>query len=240
MSKGINHNIEKTALVMDDDESIANAIQDAFKAFAEGHILSECVPKIAHRYKIDVECATNAKFISDRLRNFSKYDVFIIDKRFVDKDHTIEILSALQDLHVNSLRIVYTAYGNELDMKECMRLGAWDYIDKGQDSKATILDVVNSTILGLYEQSKSTSKRKLDIEAHKYIKEHAKEIVQQYRGEFLAFKQTKPETNTWQCIANNDSLFGLYTKLSSINVDRDLLHITHIDGIGEDEDDPEI
>lgn len=237
MNQVMDESLEKTVLVMDDDEDVADSIKDAFKMFADGKNGFKNVPKHTPRYKVEIESAPTQRAINEHLKNYLKYDAFIIDKRFVDKDHSTNILAALRDLQVDAPRIVYTAHGDPLDLKRCMRLGAWDYVDKGQEADSTIRSVVEATVLGLHEQLKSMARHRLDVEAHRYVREHTPEIIGRYAGRFLALQQVLPEANKWECIADDDTLFGLYAELSANNVDRDTVHVTHIDETMEDEND---
>ena len=115
-----------------------------------------------------------------------------------------------------------------------MRLGAWDYIDKGEKAESTIRALVETTILGLYERLRAVRRRHMNIQAHEYIKKHTDEIIRNHAGKFLALQQVEPDENLWHCIAEDGTLFGLYTELSDKEIGRDEVHITHVDGTGED------
>lgn len=101
-------------LVVDDEEEVRHALQRRLQR--EG-------------YQVDV--AEGEVDGIERIRQASPaYDVVITDMAMENPDSGVRILEAALAHDLFSEVIVLTAYGNVANAVECMRRGAFDYVEK--------------------------------------------------------------------------------------------------------------
>jgi DNA-binding NtrC family response regulator len=101
-------------LVVDDEEEVREAVQRRLER--EG-------------YTVDV--APNAEAGIDRMQHAARaYDIVITDMSLEDADSGIRILEGAVARDVFTEVIVLTAYGNVANAVECMKRGAFDYVEK--------------------------------------------------------------------------------------------------------------
>jgi len=167
------------------------------------------------------------------LRGTPDWDAFIIDKRFIDGDREPQhlaqkVLESLRDLGVAGLRIICTAYPEPEDAVQCMRLGAWDYIDKTNPRHGSaIIDVAVSLLEGLRSIEKAALRTQTDQKGRQFIAENFDRLSQKYKGQFVAVGKSGGSED-WDVVAADESLFGVYVKLDKAGVDRQSAHFTLI------------
>lgn len=101
-------------LVIDDEESVAAAV--ARRLQREGYDVST-----AENSQVGIEMIATA----DPL-----FDVIVTDMSMEDPDSGLHVLQAAFARDLFAEIIVMTAYGNVANAVECMRRGAYDYIEK--------------------------------------------------------------------------------------------------------------
>ena len=101
-------------LVVDDEEEVREAVQRRLER--EGY---------------QVEVAPSSEAGIDRMQHADRaYDVVITDMSMGDSDSGIRILEGAMARDVFTEVIVLTAYGNVANAVECMKRGAFDYVEK--------------------------------------------------------------------------------------------------------------
>jgi DNA-binding NtrC family response regulator len=101
-------------LVVDDEEEVREAVQRRLER--EG-------------YAVDVSFSADAGL--QRMQNAPRaYDIVITDMSMEDADSGIRILEGAVARDVFTEVIVLTAYGNVANAVECMKRGAFDYVEK--------------------------------------------------------------------------------------------------------------
>lgn len=103
-------------LVIDDEDEVLLAVSR--RLTREGH---------------DVTPATNSEQGIQKIKEASiPYDVVITDMSMEDSQSGLEVLQAAFSRDLFAEVIVMTAYGNVANAVECMRRGAFDYVEKNQ------------------------------------------------------------------------------------------------------------
>ncbi len=101
-------------LVVDDEEEVREAIQRRLER--EGY---------------RVEVAANSEAGIDRMQHaLQAYDIVITDMSMEEADAGIRILEGAMARDVFTEVIILTAYGNVANAVECMKRGAFDYVEK--------------------------------------------------------------------------------------------------------------
>ncbi|MCH8274432.1 MAG: response regulator [Armatimonadetes bacterium] len=101
-------------LVVDDEEDVLRAVKRRLE-----------------RQGFEVEVADSAEEGAIRIQTAeTPFDVAVTDMRMEAPDAGIQILQAAFGRDVFAEVIVMTAYGNVKNAVECMKLGAFDYIEK--------------------------------------------------------------------------------------------------------------
>ncbi len=101
-------------LVIDDEEGVLNAIRRRLER--EGY---------------SVETASNAPDAMHLIQTTERtYDVIVTDMSMDTSDSGLQVLHAAFSRDLFAEVIVMTAYGNVANAVECMRRGAFDYIEK--------------------------------------------------------------------------------------------------------------
>src|ERR1700712_4151254 len=101
-------------LVVDDEEEVREAVQRRLER--EG-------------YKVDVAPSSEAGI--EQMQHAARaYDIVITDMSMEDADSGIRILEGAVARDVFTEVIVLTAYGNVANAVECMKRGAFDYVEK--------------------------------------------------------------------------------------------------------------
>lgn len=101
-------------LVIDDEEEVRHALQRRLQR--EG-------------YQVDLACG-EADGIEKIRQASPAYDVVVTDMAMENPDSGVRILEAALTHDLFSEVIVLTAYGNVANAVECMRRGAFDYVEK--------------------------------------------------------------------------------------------------------------
>ncbi len=103
-------------LVIDDEEEVLLAVSRRLKR--SGH---------------DVTPAANAQQgIGKIVRSEYPFDVIVTDMSIENPNSGLEVLQAALNRDVLAEVIVMTAYGSVANAVECMRRGAFDYVEKNQ------------------------------------------------------------------------------------------------------------
>jgi len=212
-------NKKKKVLIIDDDETFSNRIKMRFETLtSEGS------------YKFEVSQAFTLDEACQFLKGYPhKWDVFIIDRKFLEKTNgyiygAILILESLLDLGAKGLKIVLTAFpGDEDNKRRCFQLGAWDYIDKKSTDEETCFEkAINSTIQGLKFKERFKYLDDQYEKAHKWLDKTDAEKFKNIKGEFVAIEMVDEENNEWEVMKNKkgepfarESLYRLYGDLDS-------------------------
>jgi len=216
-------------LIVDDDELMGANLENAFSRFSE----PESPPPegvAAEGMQFTVHRCQDAEAMSGALRGQPDWDIFVIDRMIKGIDILRSPLESLRDLQVKGVRIVWTAYPDHENLIQCMRLGAWDYIDKNaprRQGEDAMTSVVASAIRGVRERDAWVGKAEVDRAGHQYVVDHYGEIYDKHKGKFVAFEKEEG-TLDWRSVADDPSLVGLYLKLQEAGKDRRSLHITLI------------
>jgi DNA-binding NtrC family response regulator len=103
-------------LVIDDEEAVLNAVRRRLE-----------------RQGFQVETASSAADGIDKIADAPRpYDVIVTDMSMDMPDSGLQVLHAAFSRDLFAEVIVMTAYGNVANAVECMRRGAFDYIEKNQ------------------------------------------------------------------------------------------------------------
>lgn len=214
-------------LIIDDDKEMTANLCDAFERYSKGKIILPEEMRHGRQWEFLPECVFLPERMSEPLRARPTWDIIVIDKMFDGEPLSIEVLKSLRDLQVDAIRIVWTAYPEERDIIDSMRLGAWDYLDKKAPRHGdTFTDVIVSAIEGLQEKESQLRKAKIDREGHEFVVDHYGEIYPNHKGNFVAFGRDEQGNWNIEPLAKDPSLFGLYRKLGDINHEE--IHITLI------------
>lgn len=101
-------------LVVDDEEDVRRAVQ-----------------KRLERQGFEVETAASAEEGIEMIQQAEQaFDVIVTDMSMEDPEAGVQILQAAFGRDVFAEVIVMTAYGNVKNAVECMKRGAFDYIEK--------------------------------------------------------------------------------------------------------------
>jgi DNA-binding NtrC family response regulator len=101
-------------LVVDDEEEVRNAI--CRRLAREGHeVVSANSAEEGEAFLADTE---------------APFEVVITDMSMEDGESGVRMLKAAMERSVFTEVIVLTAYGNVKNAVECMKLGAYDYVEK--------------------------------------------------------------------------------------------------------------
>jgi len=101
-------------LVIDDEEAVRNAVKRRLER--DG-------------YEVDV-AATQAEGLEAIEKHKPPYDVVVTDMVMESPTSGLEVLQAALTRDIFTELIVLTAYGNVANAVECMKRGAFDYVEK--------------------------------------------------------------------------------------------------------------
>lgn len=138
-------------LVVDDEEEVREAVQRRLER--EGYT---------------VEVASNAEDGIERMQHAPHaYDIVITDMSMEEADSGIRILEGAVARDVFTEVVVLTAYGNVANAVECMKRGAFDYVEKNMPG----VDVYELLILKIQQaverrRSAVTTVRRLEAFTH--------------------------------------------------------------------------
>ena len=221
-------------LVLDDDAKMADTlVVEGLLALNSGEAyLPENVP-CPDGVLFEPRAYGDLSKLSEALRGTPDWDVFVIDRMFggaQGEDLAASILRSLNDLHVTGLRIVWTAYPNDENRRDCFRLGVWDYIDKTTPKHGNAFtDVLVSIVEGLEEKNRQVRRGEIAQKAHQYIVDHYGAIYAEHKGEFAAFQEAPGAAGVWHVIGSSESLYQLYDSLERNNeIDINEVHIALI------------
>ena len=120
-------------LVIDDEEDVLRNVRRRLER--DGH---------------EVDTASNAQEGLAKIGETpNSYDVIITDMSMEDPDSGLKVLQAAFSRDLFAEIIVMTAYGNVANAVECMKRGAFDYIEKnspGQDAYEMLADKVEDAM----------------------------------------------------------------------------------------------
>ncbi len=223
--------IAQRVLIVDDNPDMTKELKEKFEEFNDGKITLSLELPSNIKWEFEVETADSPDTLIKCLHGRPSFDVIVLDRKFSGVYLAKSLLHSLNDLQIDCLRIVWTAYPEPepKNLIECMRLGAWDYLVKTKARyEDTYVDVIVSTIEGLHEKEVMLNKAKLDKDGHKFIVDNYDDIYSRHKGNFLAFEKDKE--GNWQIepVAKDQSLFGLYYQLKQGDRDRRDFHITWI------------
>ncbi|OHD13070.1 MAG: hypothetical protein A2086_04040 [Spirochaetes bacterium GWD1_27_9] len=124
------------------------------------------------------DTATSYKEAIEKLKK-THFDIIVTDMVMEDEKSGLAIVSEFRDL--SPLVIVITAYPNTNYLKECMRAGAYDYIDKRDE------DAMEQLIKSINESLKTLKNKNLknDRDAG-FIENEYDNLYKQYKGKFIA------------------------------------------------------
>lgn len=234
-------------LVIDDNGTMAQELMNACARLnADTLPLPEQVRLVGTRYRIECEwCATVAE-AELRYESFAgASDVFVIDRKFDaeqgkakgDDIKDLCVLATLRDMGLLGIRIVWTAWPREPssdhpeipNIVQCMRLGAWDYLDKNSARHGnTYTDVIVSAIEGIEHQRKLQRRAETDRDGSRYVSAHFAGIQAKYKGNYVAFRRSPEKADEWVASDFNPSLWGLYRGLHAKAIERDQVYVTRI------------
>lgn len=100
-------------LVIDDEEGVLRAIRRRLK-----------------RDGYEIETAENAAAGVEKILSLPPYDAIVTDMSMDSPDAGLRVLHAAFTRDLFAAVIIMTAYGNVANAVECMRKGAFDYIEK--------------------------------------------------------------------------------------------------------------
>ena len=103
-------------LVIDDEEDVLRAVKRRLER--DGHV-------------VETE-SDSAEGIQRMISSERPFDAIITDMSMKDPDSGLDVLQAAFARDLFAEVIVMTAYGNVANAVECMRRGAFDYIEKNQ------------------------------------------------------------------------------------------------------------
>lgn len=216
-----------SVLIVDDEEQLVKSLQDALRRLSEkGSALFEGLAK-PKSVAFETDWCAEPKDILKYCGGVPTWDFFVIDRMFGGEDCASDLLLSLGNLPVQGLRIVWTAYADPRNAVECMRLGAWDYIDKNKPVHGDpITDVIVSVLDSLKDREARLRRAEIEREGHQFVADHYEQIYDAHKESFVAIG--KDESGDWSPVADDPSLFGLYQRLKSAGYELDEVHITLI------------
>jgi CheY-like chemotaxis protein len=235
----------KTVLIIDDDPKMANELSETFERYNAGELRLPTDLEVPQEVIFKPDYCQDPTILFKKVLDIPQQDILVIDRMFgrspsQNNDKGASVLRPLRDLRVNSIRIIWTAYPDESNLIECMRLGAWDYIPKDKKGKedrdkkskeeepvGAMKRVVLSALRGLQEQERQKQKQAIDQQGCAFVVDHYGKIYPSCKGHFVAFERHDKE---WvlEPVAKSHSLYDLYERLSEQDKDVNSLHITLI------------
>lgn len=100
-------------LVVDDEEQVLSALK-----------------RRLDRAGYEITTATSEQDAVQRIRDETPYEVIVTDMSMGDSESGLRVLQAAISRDLFAEVIVLTAYGNVTNAVECMRRGAFDYVEK--------------------------------------------------------------------------------------------------------------
>lgn len=101
-------------LIVDDEDSVRAAVKRRLER--DGHVVDE---------------ADNEKAAAERIQaSEQSYDIVVTDMVMNSEQAGVEVLKSAIASDIFTEVIVLTAYGNVANAVECMKLGAFDYVEK--------------------------------------------------------------------------------------------------------------
>lgn len=180
---------KKKVLIVDDDKEMSDELK---REFEEGYIAQNS------GYSFEVWQVFDIGDLDEEIYGPRGYDVIIIDRKFGSEGQHKEkiVLWAVYSVLTDAVIIVWTAYPDRENIKECMQLGACDYLDKNnpRQGQSTFHDVVESAIEGLERKEFRKKKKKLDKEDEKWAEEN-ESIKTQYKGKLIAIRNKKVQAS---------------------------------------------
>ena len=120
-------------LVIDDEESVLNAIQR--RLGREGFQITT-----ANSAEEGIEMVKNAE---------EPFDIIVTDMSMDEPDSGLRVLNAAFGRDLFAQVIVMTAYGSVTNAVECMRRGAFDYIEKNAPGVDAYEELVKKAFLAM-------------------------------------------------------------------------------------------
>lgn len=228
MSNEKSQNI-KRVLIIEDNEEMHRALRDAFDEFNENRLRLPAGIVRPKSIFFETHWCQHPDLISTYLKGTPIWDVFVIDRMFGQEKLAVHLLRSLKELQAPGLRIIWTAYAVVENLIDCMRLGAWDYLNKNDPRFGdTFMDVVVSAIEGIREMEMQLQKAEIDQNGNKFVVDNYHQIYGMHKGNFVAF--AKDDQGNWKIepVAKDPSLAGLYLKLEDAGKDHTKVHITLI------------
>ena len=190
-------------------KTMAMNLKNAFDRLGELHLPQGVTKPTDLKFETTI-CPTH-ELLDKYLKMWHAWDVFVIDCRFGEGRYSIPILESLRDLRQGGVKIVWTAYTEDQERIECMRLGAWSYIDKTAPMhENTFVDVVVEVLGGIRRNLITAQKMRLNAEGCDYIGRHYDKLCALHRDKFVAFEHRDKQ---WRVMGEADTLCGLYVGL---------------------------
>jgi len=174
---------EKRVLIIEDDMEMAEPLKTRFESYNE-------------RFKFKVDIAMDRNEGINKLVS-GKYDVIVIDRSLNGKWSEWVLL---QHQIRSAITIIWTAYFSDTmptseaikSLKECMRMGAWDYIPKVViEGKATTCNqVVNSAVERMTELE--NSRKAASALSQEDLRFLYSELYKKYAGKWVALRGREP------------------------------------------------
>ena len=228
---------QKVSVLIIDDQ-IVDSLLDSFSRFNKGELrLPEGLPDSSTYVFERMGAAVSIAEAEEQLKE--KWDIYIVDRLFPnitngvkdrreEEDRSLFLLQSLKDLDVTGIRIVYTCHPDPENVIECMRLGAWDYIDKNDHHPVnSAKKVVISALKGLQAKEMLATRARLLAEGSGYVARNYQALEADHKGKFIALTRLGEEK--WQMIPGDEAttLFGLYEILGERRMS---VHIARIRG----------
>jgi hypothetical protein len=216
--------VSRKRVLIIDDEAIGSNLKDAFDRLNKGKLPLPVNFAKPGDVEFEAHICPRPDLVNDRLKDPLGWDIFVIDCKFAGGRYAIPILESLLDIREQGLKIVWTAYPEEQEKTECMRLGAWSYLDKRMPTYGnTCIDIIVEVLEGMRRSPIASEKMRLNNDGCEYVSKHYDELYAQYGGKYVAFERSGEQ---WTVIGEEETLYSLYVGLKGAGKDRNKVFIT--------------
>ncbi len=177
---------EKRVLIIEDESKMAELLKTRFESHNE-------------KFKFNVDTAEDKNEGLEKIIK-NPYDVIVVDRLLKGVWSEFVILKAIADRFPQTVIIIWTAHFSDTSpapediqsLKECMRLGAWDYIPKfvAEGKETTYQQVVHSAVKRLMElENTQKTASALSQEDLRFL---YSELYNKYAGKWVAVRVREP------------------------------------------------
>ena len=207
----------KSVVIIDDIKKMSDELKDEF---VNGSLAK------TSGYEFSVDQIFSVAELKENTFGLRRWDIIIIDRNFNEGNAAPAfkekiILWAALALYVDAIKIIWTAWSNPENMKDCMRLGAWDYIEKTTASgNSTFGRVVQSAVNGIHHHERQL-KQEQTRRAAEELARTDRDMHKQCAGKLVAIRDSL-------VLAKGSDMLSLLEDINNKGLDRETLTIVKI------------